>query len=339
MRRPRVLLTAPIHEEGIERLGNVAEVVITSKPLRKEDEVISAIRDFEAVVSMGVEPFTKRVLESSDKLLVVARHGVGYDNIDVDAATRLGIWVTTTPVEELFDAVADHAMALLLCLARRVCEADNFVRSGKWFENPFENRSLTGFGLKGKTLGIIGLGRIGSRIAERAKGFGLKVVYYDIERKTEYENRLGVEYAQLDDLLKTSDFIVLAVPLTDRTRGLISEREFSLMKPNAILVNISRGAVVDHKALVKALKNGRIAGAALDVFHTEPLPPDDEITKLGNTILTPHIAWLTEECRKAMAIAVAENVISVLRGEEPPNAINPNVKEFARNKRLRYACS
>ncbi|MEM0027533.1 MAG: D-glycerate dehydrogenase [Ignisphaera sp.] len=334
MGRPRVLLTAPIHEEGISILGNVAEVVIASKPLRKEDELIDAIRNFDAVVSMGVEPFTRRVLESSERLLVVARHGVGYDNIDVDAATRLGIWVTITPVDELFDAVADHAIALLLCLARKVCEADDFVRSGKWFENPFESRFFVGVGLKGKTLGIIGLGRIGSRIAERARGFGLKIVYYDIERKLEHENKLGVEYVQLDELLKRSDFIVVSVPLTNRTRGLLGEREFSLMKSNAILINISRGAVIDHKALVNVLKNGKIAGAALDVFYVEPIPSDDELTRLRNTILTPHIAWLTEDCRRAMAITVAKNVISVLRGEEPPNAVNPIVKDFAKNKRL-----
>jgi len=329
------LLTAPIHQDAVELLRGVAEVVVSDKPLRSEDELMNVVKDFDAVISMGVEPFTKRVLENSSRLLIVARHGVGYDNIDVDAATRLGIWVTITPVEELFDAVADHAIALLLCITRKICVADSFVRLGKWFEKPFDKQLFIGIGLRGKTLGIVGLGRIGARIAERAKGFGLKVIYYDIERKIELEKRLGVEFSQFDYLLKNSDFIVVSVPLTEKTRGLIGERELYMMKQNAILINISRGAVVDHKALVKALKSGRLAGAALDVFHVEPIPPTDEIVKLPNTVLTPHIAWLTEESRRAMAMRAAENVIKVLNGEEPLDAINPTVKEFARNKRVK----
>uniref|UniRef100_A0A7C5TI92 D-glycerate dehydrogenase n=1 Tax=Ignisphaera aggregans TaxID=334771 RepID=A0A7C5TI92_9CREN len=335
MEKPRVLLTAPIHSDGVKILESFADVVIASKPLKTEDELINVVRDFDAVISMGFEPFTKNVLEKASKLLVVARHGVGYDNIDVDAATRLGIWVTITPIEELFDAVADHAMALLLCLARRICYADRFVKSGEWFINPFGNRVFVGVGLKGKIVGVIGLGRIGSRIAERVKGFGVKAIYYDIERKVDLEKKLGLEYSTLDELLRNSDFIVVAVPLTEKTKGLIGKREISLMKPDAMIINISRGGVIDHNALVEALKNRRIAGVALDVFYKEPLPPDDEITKLQNIVLTPHIAWLTEECRKSMAITVAEEVSRVLRGEDPLYPVNPSVKELARNRKIK----
>jgi D-3-phosphoglycerate dehydrogenase len=333
MEEPKVLLTAPIHSAGVEVLSRVAEVVTAPKRLSSEEELAAAIRDFDAVVSMGVEPFTKKVLESTTKLLIVARHGVGYDNIDVESATKLGIWVTITPVEELFEAVADHAMALLLCLIRRVCDADEFVRSGNWFDNPFENRVFVGMGLRGKVMGIIGLGRIGSRIAERAKGFGLKVVYYDIERKVELEKKLGAEFCSLDELLKRSDIIIIAVSLTEKTRGLIGRREISLMKSSAVLVNIARGPVVDYEALVEALESGRIAGAALDVFHREPLEPNNRLTKLKNTILTPHIAWLTEEARRAMAVAVAEEILRVLKGENPIHPVNLSVRENARNRR------
>jgi len=335
MEKPRVLLTAPIHSDGVKILESFANVVIASKQLKTEDELINVVRDFDAVISMGFEPFTKNVLEKASKLLVIARHGVGYDNIDVDAATRLGIWVTITPIEELFDAVADHAMALLLCLARRICYADRFIRSGEWFANPFENRVFVGVGLRGKMLGVIGLGRIGSRIAERVKGFGVKTIYYDIERKVDLEKKLGLEYSPLDELLRNSDFIVIAVPLTEKTKGLIGKREISLMKPSAMIINISRGGVIDHNALIEALKSRRIAGVALDVFYKEPLPPDDEITKLQNTVLTPHIAWLTEECRKSMAITVAEEVSRVLRGKDPLYPVNPSVKELARNRKMK----
>lgn len=333
MKRPKVLITAPIHSTGVDILSKVAEVIYTSKNLSSEEELASIIGDFDAVVSMGTEPFTGKVLEKAVKLLIVARHGVGYDNVDVEAATRLGIWVTITPVEELFDAVADHAMALLLCLVRRVCDADVFVRSGKWFSNPHENRVFIGAGLRGKVMGIIGLGRIGSRIAERAKGFGLNVMYYDIERKIDLEKKLGAEFHPLDELLKSSDIIVVALPLTEKTRGLISRREMSLMKPSAILINIARGPIVDHEALVEALESGRIAGAALDVFFREPLEASNKLTKLKNTVLTPHIAWLTEEARKAMSIAVAEEIARVLRGEEPKYPVNPSIRGSARNKR------
>jgi D-3-phosphoglycerate dehydrogenase len=333
-RRFRVL-TCPIHVDAVKILEDVAEVSIMSRQLVSEDEVIEVVKDFDAVIPRNVEPFTRRVLESVDKLLIIARPGVGYDNIDVNTATRLGIWVTIAPVEELFDAVADHAIALLLCFVRKVCPAYTFVRSGEWFRRPFENRSFIGIGLKGKVLGIIGLGRIGSRIAERAKGFGLKIIYYDIVRKVDLEGRLNIEFTPLDELLRKSDFIVIAVPLTEETKGLIGRREISMMKPNTVIINIARGPIIDHEALIEALESRRIGGAALDVFYREPLPPDDKILKLDNVILTPHIAWATEECNRSMSIAAAEEVVRVLRGEDPLYPVNPSIKEYARNKKLR----
>ncbi len=326
----KVIITAPIHSDGISIVKDIAEVNILETPPLSEDILIRYIEDADALIAtLGIEPVTRRIIEHATKLKIVARHGVGYNNIDVDAATEYGIWVTVTPVEELFEAVADHAFALLLCIARNICRADRFVKSRQWGVDSTKLYNFIGVGLKGRVIGIIGLGRIGQRIAERAKGFKMKIVYYDIVRKPEAEKQ-GIVYKELEDLFKESDFIVIAVPLTKETKNMIGEREISLMKPTAYIVNIARGGVIDQRALYRALKEGRIAGAALDVFQQEPIPPNDPILELENTILTPHIAWLTNECRRAMAVSVAEEVVRVLKGEEPRYPVNPMVKEIIR---------
>ncbi|MEM2220993.1 MAG: hydroxyacid dehydrogenase [Ignisphaera sp.] len=331
----KVVVTAPIHRDGIDLMNSIAKVVVLDTPPPSEDELIRYVVDADALIAtLGIEPVTRRVIEQSTKLKIVARHGVGYNNVDVDAATEYGVWVTITPVEELLDAVADHAFALLLCISRNVCRADKFVKSRQWTMDSITKLANTfaGIGLRGKTIGIIGLGRIGRRIAERAKGFKMRIVYYDIVRKMEAEEQ-GIEYRKLDDLLMESDFIVIAVPLTEQTKGMIGEREISLMKSTAYVINIARGGVIDQGALYRALKEGRIAGAALDVFQQEPIPFDDPILELENTILTPHIAWLTNECRRAMAITVAEEVIRVLRGEDPKHPVNPKVRDVLKMKK------
>ncbi|MCS7110612.1 MAG: hydroxyacid dehydrogenase [Ignisphaera sp.] len=329
----RVVFTAPIHSDGINIVKNVAEVDVLSTPPLSEEELIRSIASADALVpTLGIEPITRRVIERASRLKIIARHGVGYNNIDIDAATEHGIWVTITPVEELLEAVADHAFALLLCIARNICRADRFVKSSRWGIDSLDKLyTFTGVGLRGKTIGIIGLGRIGRRVAERAKGFKMKIVYYDIVRKAEAEEH-GIEYRGLEDLLRESDFIIIATPLTDRTRDMIGEREISLMKPTAYIINIARGGIVNQKALYRALKEGRIAGAALDVFQQEPIPAGDPLLELENTVLTPHIAWLTDESRRAMAITVAEEVTRVLMGEDPKHPVNPKVKEILRAK-------
>lgn len=326
-------LRLPLHEEATSILGRVADIVELSKLPDNEDELLRHIADADAVIITGRVRITGKVIKSCPKLKIIARWGIGYDNIDVTAATERGVWVTTTPVIEEAEAVADHVFALLLCLARRVCDGNNYIKSRKWTHHDMEAyRRLMGAGVWGKTMGIIGLGRIGSLIAERAKGFKMTVLYYDIVRKHDLEDKLGVKYVSIDNLLRESDFIVLAVPLTEQTRNMIGRREFSLMKPSAVIVNVSRGGVVDHEALVEALKSGRIAGAALDVHYKEPLPTDDPLLSLDNVVLTPHIAGIVLESWRSMSLTVATQVVKALEGEEPPFVVNPKAKRVVESR-------
>jgi len=309
----KVVVTAPIHEDGVKLLEKEAEVFIFPKP-PGEEELKKAIADADALlVTMNVENINRDVICSAPKLKIIARHGVGYDNVDVKAASERGIWVTTAPV--LNETVADQAFALLLTLAKKTCEASHFVKSKRWtVRDPF---IFQGVDVWGKTLGIIGLGRIGSTIAERAKGFKMKILYTDVVRKSDLEEKMGVEYRPLEELLKEADFVIISCSLTEQTRGLIGERELKMMKKTAYLINVARGPIVDHNALVKALKEKWIAGAGLDVFYKEPLPLDDPILELDNVILTPHIASNTVENRKRLAVTAAQEILRVLHGEQP----------------------
>jgi len=320
----KIVITMQIHEDGIKLLEKEAEIVFPKKPLHllTAKDFIEMGRDADAIIIVtNVEKFTREIIEGLTKLRVIARHGVGYDNVDVKAASERGIYVTTAPVLE--ETVSDHAFALLLCLARNVCKGHNYVVSKGWkVRDPYK---FMGIDVWGKTVGIIGLGRIGSRIAERAKGFKMRTLYYDVIRKTELESQLGVERRPLNELLKKSDFIFIASPLTEETRGLIGEKEFTLMKPSALLINVARGPIINHDALVKALNKKRIAGAGLDVYDKEPAPLDDPLLSLDNVILTPHLGSNTIECRRRMAITAAEEVLRVLHGEKPKYAVNPEI--------------
>lgn len=325
-----VLITAPIHSICVEVLKQVAEVHTFDPPLVLEEDIVKAVKLLNPVAIIavrGVEHIGRKVFENAPNLLVVARNGVGYDKVDVRAATEHGVWVTITPVKELFQAVAEHTIALAMCLARKICLADKDVRRGRWI-----HENLAGITVENRILGIIGLGRVGTEIARKAKALGMKVVYYDIVRKYEVEKELDVEYQDLYTLLSISDFVVLAVPLTEKTLGMIGEKELKSMKKTAYLINVARGGVVDHKALIRALKEGWIAGAALDVFYSEPLPIEDPLIELSNVILTPHIAWFTDEARYSMAKTAAEEVIKALRCEEPRYVVNAEVKEKAKAK-------
>jgi phosphoglycerate dehydrogenase-like enzyme len=226
----------------------------------------------------------------------------------------------------LDESVADNAFALLLCLAKNTCKANAYIKSGEWrVRDPFK---FMGVDVWGKTAGIIGLGRIGGKIAERARGFKMKILYYDIFRKPELEKALGVYYVALDRLLREADFIFISTLLTEETRGMIGEEELSKMKRTAMLINVARGPIVRHEALVRALREGWIAGAGLDVFDHEPLPLDDPLIGLENVVLTPHISSNTIECRKRLAVTVAEEVLRVLHGESPRYAVNPEAAQI-----------
>jgi len=247
---------------------------------------------------------------------------VGYDNIDIPEATSHGIVVGYTP-GVLTETTADFAFALLMAAARRIVEADTYTRKGQW--KTWGPMVLLGQDIHRATLGLVGLGRIGMEIAKRAKGFNMKVIYYDeLRRSQEEERQLGVEYVpELSALLSQSDFVSLHVPLNPKTRHLISAAEFALMKTTAILVNTSRGPIVDQKALYEALKSHQILAAAIDVSEVEPISPDDPLLTLDNIIIAPHIASASVATRTKMAIMAAENLLAGLRGQIPPNCVNP----------------
>ena len=322
--KPKVYVTRKIPEVGIKLLKKFCDVNYRDEvPPPSREELLDAVDDVDAIYCTLNERIDKEVMDKAGKLKVVGTMSVGVDHIDVGYATSKGIYVVHTP-GVLTETVADHTWALLLATARRVVEADKTIRDGKW-EIPWAPTMMLGYDVYGKTLGVIGVGRIGSAVARRAKGFNMRVLYYDIVRRRDLEEELGIEYVELDKLLRESDFVTLHVPLTPETKGLIKERELRLMKKTAILVNTSRGAVVDQRALTRALQEGWIAGAGLDVFEKEPIPVDDPLLKLENVVLTPHIGSASHDTRNKMAEYVADGIIKVLRGERPDNLFNPDV--------------
>jgi len=309
-----------------EKLGDIAEIVYGT--FRRPDDIPEEIRDVNAII-LGLEPMNEEAINNFPDLRIIARYGVGYDNVDVDACTERGIYVTHTP-GVLSHAVAELTIGLMLCLSRRILDADRYVRE-KWAK-PEKKMLKMGIDLYGKTLGVVGLGRIGYEVAERARAFGMKILYYDVERKSEAEISLGAQYVDLETLLRESDFVSLHIPLTSRTRGMIGERELKLMKPTAYIINTSRGAVIDEDALCRALREGWIAGAGLDVFVSEPLPLDSPFIGMENVVLTPHIGTYTVETRRAMAEKCIENVRAALMGRIPPNLV-PEQKKIFENLR------
>jgi len=285
-------------------------------------ELVAQLVDSDALLCVGSK-VDKAVLDAvGPRLKIVANWGVGYNHIDADYAAQKGIMVTNTP-DVLTDTTADLAWAILMAVARRVVEADAYVRSGQ-FEG-FKPFSMLGGDVWGKTIGIIGCGRIGQAVARRAQGFGMTVLYCDarpLDKET--ERALGVRYMEIDELLKESDFVTLHVPLIEETHHLIDARRLSLMNPSAFLVNASRGPVVDEQALLEALRAKQVAGAALDVFENEPaLTPG--LADLPNVVLTPHIGSGSWETRTAMADVAVKNIIAALEGRTPPNLVNKPV--------------
>jgi len=316
-------VTRKIPKKGIQLLRRHFLVKVYQKDqVIPRKELLKEVKQCDALLSLLTEKIDAEVLNANSKLKVVSNYAVGYDNIDVKAATAKGIIVCNTP-GVLENAVAEHTFALMLALSKRIVEADRFTRAGKY--KRWEPMLLLGTELEGKTIGIIGLGRIGAGVAERArKGMGVNVLYHDIKRNKQFEKEYQAKYVSLSELLKKSDFVSLHVPLLPSTKHLIGKEELRLMKKTAYLINTSRGPVVDEKALVEALEKKHIAGAGLDVYENEPkLTPG--LTKLKNAVLTPHTASATVEARTAMSELAAQNIIDVLQGRRAKFTINPEV--------------
>lgn len=321
--KPAVLVTKRIFPEAIELLRRHTELeYIDSDDGLPPEELLRRSCGKQGIVSQLTDKFTEERLAKLQGIRVIANVGVGYDNIDVAAATRCGIMVTNTP-DVLTDTTADLAFALLLAAARRIVEGDHFVRSGEWRRWSID--LLAGHDVHHKTLGIFGMGRIGQAVARRARGFSMRVLYHDTRRAPEaIERELELEFAEKDRLLAESDFISLHVPLTDSTRHLIGAAELARMKPSAIIVNTSRGPVIDEPALAEALSKGVIAGAGLDVFEHEP-KVHPVLLELKNVALAPHIGSASIDTRRKMCMLAAENAIAALEGRRPPNLVNPKV--------------
>jgi len=318
----KVFVTRAIPEEGLNLLRKYCEVEVSpyDRMLTKE-ELLEKVQGKNAVITQLTDKVDKEFFEAAKEVKIVANYAVGFDNIDLEEATRRGVYITNTP-DVLTNATAELAWALLFATARRVVESDKFMRAGKF--QGWAPMLFLGKGVTGKTLGIIGAGRIGQAFAKMAKGFDMKILYTARSPKKEFEEETGAQYVDLDTLLKESDFVSIHVPLTPETRHLIGEKELKLMKKSAILINTGRGPVVDEKALVKALKNKDIYAAGLDVYEREPLF-EEELAQLDNVVMLPHIGSATEEARRDMSILVAQNIIDVIEGRVPRTLVNKDV--------------
>jgi len=313
-----------VPEEALEIIRKVAEVKVNDKYGTPAREVLlREVADVDGLYCNITERIDSEVLNTGTRLKVVASMSVGFDHIDLDAATKKGILATHTP-GVLTEAVADETFGLMLALARRLVEADAYVRDGSW-KLKWSPMLLVGRDVYAKTLGIYGLGRIGIAVARRAKGFGMKVIYYDAIRNEEAEKVHGIEFKTKDEVVAESDYLSVHVPYTPETRNSIGAKEFKMMKRTAYIINTARGGVVDEKALVDALREGTIAGAALDVFEREPVEPDNPLLKMKNVVLAPHLASGSIESRTAMAVLAANNLVAGLTGQTPPNLINKQV--------------
>lgn len=320
----KIFITQRIPEVGVKMLQDKGyEVDVSSKDgiLTKEElsESLKA-KPYDAVLCLLTNHIDGEVFDSVPTAKIFANYAVGYNNIDVAEATKKGVTVTNTP-GALTDSVAEHTVALLISVALRVVEADKYLREGKF--KGWEPLGFLGLDMKGKTVGILGAGRIGFRVGQILhKGFDMNVVYYDVKKNEEFEKELEAKYYESpEELMKVSDVVSVHVPLLDSTKHLINEARLKLMKPSAYLVNTSRGPVVDENALVSALQNKVIAGAGLDVFENEPALASG-LADLPNIVITPHIASATVPARDGMAILAAQNIIDFLDGKEPANKVN-----------------
>lgn len=319
----KIFVTRKIPDAGIKLLeaaGHDVDISEKDGVLTKK-ELINAlkVKEYDAVLPLLTDTIDAEVFDAVPSAKIFADYAVGYNNIDVEEAKKRGIVVTNTP-GVLTDSVAEHTFAMILSITARIPEGDRFTRAGKY--EGWAPELLLGMDIKGKTLGIIGAGRIGSQVANIGKGgFGMNVIYFDIKKNKEFENATGGEFrASVEEVLKVADVVTLHVPLLDSTKHLINKERLEMMKPTAYLVNSSRGPVIDENALVEALRDKQIAGAALDVYENEPALAEG-LTELENVVITPHIASATEETRQKMSEMAAQNIIEFLEGKTPPNKV------------------
>lgn len=305
-------VVAPLREKFTVRMWEEEEIVVP------EDVLMEEVKTAYALWTTITDQITRDVLENAPNLKVVSNFAVGFNNIDTKAAKEFGITVTNTP-NVLTETTADLAFALLLASGRRITEAEAMLRGGKW--TSWSPMQLTGMDVFGATLGIIGMGRIGEAAAKRARGFEMNILYHNRTRKMDTEEMYGYQYAELDDLLRRSDFVLILAPLTDKTRNLIAERELRLMKKTAVLVNASRGGIVNEEDLYEALKAGEIWSAGLDVFETEPVPVDHPLLTLPNVTVLPHIGSASIQTRLAMMKLNERAITDVLEGRVPNHIV------------------
>ena len=321
-----VLVTRRLPQPAMDRIAERCDVTLyDGEGAMPRDQLLDQVRGRVGAVTLLTDKVDDEFLDAAGpQLVIVANYAVGFDNIDVPALTRRGVMASNTP-DVLTETTSDTAWALMMAAARRIPEGDRFLRTGQsWVWGPM---MMLGQDVHGKTLGIVGFGRIGHAMARRARGFGMRVIYHDVYRPSpELERELGAEYRELDDLLQEADFITLHTNLTEETRHLINEERLKRMKPTAVLVNTSRGPVIDEAALARALRDGEIFAAGLDVFEKEPeVHPD--LMKLENAVIIPHLGSATVDTRIAMGLLAADNLIAALEGGKPPTLLNPEVYE------------
>lgn len=323
MSKPKVFITRQLPQAAVDIIAAACDYRMwpeADTPIPR-DRLLAQVRDVEGIYSLLTEKIDAELMDAAPRCKIVANMAVGYDNITVPELTSRRVLVTNTP-GVLTETTADLTFALLLATARRLFEANRYMMDGNW--KTWSPMLLTGQDVHGSTLGIIGCGRIGAAVARRAKGFGMKLLYSNRKRVPELEAELGTEYCSMDDLLRRSDFVSILVPLTPETRHLIGERELSLMKPTAILINSARGPIVDEKALYRALVDKQIWAAGLDVFEVEPVSLDNPLLKLDNVVAVPHIGSASIATRTKMATTAATNLVAGVTGQRPPNLVNPD---------------
>jgi len=324
MPKLKIYVTRELPERGLKTIKKHFDTEVWPEyapPPKKV--IIEKAKNVDALATLLSDKIDAEVFDTAPKLKIVSQLAVGFDNIDVKEATKRGIYVTNTP-EVLTDTTADFAWALLMAVARRIVEADKYVRRGQW-KVSWHPDMMTGRDIHGATMGIVGAGRIGYALAKRATGFDMRILFYDVIPRPEMEKDFDARKVELDQLLKESDFVSIHVPLIKETHHLMNEQKLRLMKKTAYLINNSRGPVVDEKALYKALKEGWIAGAGLDVFEQEPTPADNPLLVFDNVVVAPHISSASLETRSKMAEMVAENLVAFFEGKKPPNLVNQDV--------------
>ncbi len=310
MKPYRILLYEDMHPSGKDLLAEKAEIVLAES--LDEEALIGQVKDVDAIIIRANGKVTARLMDAAPRLKVVGRHGVGVEAIDLAAAKARGIVVCNTPNANV-ESVAEQAVGFMLVLSKQILRADKALRQGRW-EVRYE---YIGQELLGRTLGLVGMGRIGSRVAEICHfGFNMPVIYYDVLDYPQLEEKLAARKVTLAELLLEADYISVHVPLLPSTSGMLGREQFARMKPGAIVINTSRGPVLDEAALVEALQSGHLGGAGLDVYAVEPTPPDNPLFQLENVVLSPHMAAHTDDALKAMSM-ITEDVLRVLEGQEP----------------------